>query len=524
MLLDTILIGDIVTMEPSRPFARKMGVWNGCIVGFDEEIDGLEGSDILSFENQCIVPGLVDGHTHLATTGLLLQETNISTDYSIEAVLARISSTLNQQDPSEWLEVWGYDQRNIGRHVTIEELDHVAPSTPVLLRHVSSHALVANSAALSLVECREAREQIKRNGGLVFEKMQDVFRRLVEPYRVSKIERAVKASSKQALSEGVTTCIDAGIGRGLCSQSEIDMRAYVNLQEKDELGIRVQLMPCADYLHPLKAHTDDHAVSALDLGLLQGFGSDHLWLGPTKMWFDGGMMARSAAFTQPYEGTDTYGELAEDEELLKQRLIDAHCSGWDVAAHAIGDRAIDSALNAFEEAQRIAPDENRRHRLEHGAVIRPDHISRLRRLSISIGTQPCFITYSGDDFQQIIGKERSAQLYRGKSLVDDGIRLIGSTDRPLPGTPLRGMQTMIDRKTISGSKVGPEESLNVTDALNAYTVNGSWAARREDRIGTLATGKYADITILNTNILETDVETIGEIEVVATFVDGIRRY
>lgn len=524
MLLDSIFTGDIVTLEPQRPFARKMGVWNGLIVGFDEELDGLEARETHAFKDECLVPGLIDGHTHLASTGLLLQEASVTTDRSIEAVLTRISHALEGQELSEWLEVWGYDQRNIGRHITMSELDQVAPSTPVLLRHVSSHALVANSAALSRIDSAESRDQVKRNDGLVFEKMQDIFRELVEPYKLPKIERAVKASAKQALSEGITTCIDAGIGRGLCSQSEIDARAYMNLQARDELGIRAQLMPCVDYLHPVKAHGDDHAASVLDLGLLQGFGSDHVWLGPAKMWFDGGMMARSAAFTQPYEGTDTCGDLAEDENVLKQRLIDAHRSGWDIAAHAIGDRAIDSALSAFEEAQRLSPDVNRRHRLEHGAVIRPDHIDRLRKLSISIGTQPCFITYSGDDFQQIMGQMRSQQLYRGKSLVETGIKLIGSTDRPLPGTPLRGMQTMIDRKTNSGNDVALHESISANDALRSYTVNGAWAARRDDKIGTLAAGKYADITVLNKNILETRAEEIGETEVIATFVEGERRY
>lgn len=524
MLLDSLITGNIVTMDPSRPYAHQMGVWNGLIVGFDEEIDGLEPRETHDFANECIVPGLIDGHTHLASTGFLLQETNISSDRSISAVLRRIARALEQHKPSEWLEIRGYDQRNIGRHITMEELDHVAPSTPVLLRHVSSHALVANSAALAQVGSADIRAQIQRSDGLVFEKMQDIFRNLVEPYKLTKIERAVKASARQALSQGVTTCIDAGVGRGLCSQSEIDARAYTNLQSRDELGIRVQLMPCADYLHSAKAHIDDHAESVLDLGLQQGFGSDHVWLGPTKMWFDGGMMARSAAFTKPYAGTDNCGELAEDEEELKQRLIEAHLSGWDIAAHAIGDRAIDSALSAFEEAYRLLPVANRRHRLEHGAVIRPDHIDRLRKLSVSIGTQPCFITFSGDDFQQILGNRRTRQLYRGKSLNDAGIRLIGSTDRPLPGTPLRGMQTMIDRKSASGNEIAPAEALSAIDALKAYTINGAWAARREDKIGTLASGKYADFAVLTKNILKARAHELGETEVAATFVEGQRRY
>lgn len=501
-----------------------MGVWKGQIVGFDEEIIGLEAQEQHVFDTGCLIPGFIDGHTHLATTGLLLQGVDISSERSTDAALAHIAAAAISKNSHDWLEVWGYDQRNIGRHLTVEELDEVAPSMPIVLRHVSSHASLVNSRALSLIKDPEIRRQIEHDDGLVFEKKQDVVRDLVEPYRVSKIQDAIKAGAQQALSEGVTTCIDAGVGRGLCSYSEIDVRAYIDLHNRDELGIRVQLMPSADYLHPLSAHEDDYAVAALDLGLLQGFGSDDIWLGPTKIWFDGGMMARSGAFTAPYQGTDFCGNLAEDEGVLKQRVIDAHLSGWDVATHAIGDRAIDSALSAFEEAQRIAPDPGRRHRLEHGALIRPDQISRLRKLSISIGTQPCFIAYSGDDFYEIMGPERAHQLYRGRSLVDAGINLIGSTDRPLPGTPLRGMQAMIDRKSIGGKAVGPDEGLDVLEALTAYTINGAWAARRENRIGTLAAGKYADITVLDRNILDVHADGIGDTNVLATFVNGVRRF
>ncbi|SEB74674.1 hypothetical protein SAMN04489806_1670 [Paramicrobacterium humi] len=524
MLLDTVITGNILTLEPSRPRARRMGVWQGRIVGFDEEIESLEAREHEAFETGCVVPGFIDGHTHLATTGMLLAGVNASEDRSVDAVLHRIVDALDQQGTDEWLEVWGYDQRNIGRHLTMEELDGVAPKTPVVLRHVSSHASLVNSTALSLIRDPELREQIERADGLAFEKTQDAIRDLVEPYRVAKIEAAVRASAQLVLSEGVTTCIEAGIGRGLCSHSEIDMRAYLNLHRKGELGIRVQLMPCIDYLHPLRAHEDDYAASTLDLGILQGFGSDDIWFGPTKMWFDGGMMARSAAFTQPYEGTDYCGELAEDEEELRDRLIKAHRSGWDVAAHAIGDRAIDSALSAFEGAQRLAPDPSRRHRMEHGALIREDHISRLRNLAISIGTQPCFITYSGDDFYKIMGPERAHQLYRGRSLLDAGVRLIGSTDRPLPGTPLRGMQTMVDRTSNGGQVVGPNEGVTPLEALQAYTLSGAWAARREQRLGSLAVGKYADITVLDRNILDQGVNALGEATVTATFVNGIRRY
>lgn len=524
MLLDTILTGRIITMDPARPYAQSMGIWQGKIVGFDEEITGLQAREREDFSGGSIVPGLIDGHTHLAATGMNLRGLDVSDEDSVDGVVQRVGAVVEELSPGEWLEVWGYDQRNIGRHVTPAELDLVAISNPVVIRHVSSHACLLNSFAVGLLPNADVRGIVEQNNGLVFEKMQDLVRDLVEPYRLSKIESAVEAASKLSLSEGVTTSIDADVGMGLVSHSEIDARAFFNLQQRDRLGIRVQLMPSMDYLHPLKAHVEDHASAVLDLGIQQGFGGDEIWFGPAKMWFDGGMMARSAAFNDPYVGTDFKGELAEDEEVLHSRLIEAHRSGWDVAAHAIGDRAVDSVIEAFEKAQRIAPDPSRRHRIEHGAVIREDHIPRLAKLSMSIGTQPCFITYSGDDFQRIMGPVRAQQLYRGRSLMDKGIRLIGSTDRPLPGSPLVAMKAMMDRKSATGRVVGSGEEITATDALRAFTVNGAWASRREDKIGTLAVGKYADMTVLGQNLLEVNPEAVEETQVRATFVNGVRRY
>lgn len=524
MLLDTKFTGNIITMDHRRPRAQSMGVWNGLIVGFDEELDGMQAAEQHDFGTGSLVPGFFDAHTHLAATGMNLQGADVSEERDVNGLLIRVAEEAAKLAPGEWLEIWGYDQRNIGRHVTPQELERAAPQNPTVVRHVSSHVSVLNIRGISLLPDGEAKAKIEREDGLAFEKMQDLVRDLVEPYRLSKIESAIRAAAQLALSEGVTTSIEAGVGRGFCAHSEIDVRAFINLHQRDELGIRVQLMPCIDYLHPLLAHPDDHATSVLDLGLQQGFGGDDLWLGPTKLWFDGGMMARSAAFTEPYEGTDFYGALAEDESELQQRVIEAHRSGWDVAAHAIGDYAIESAITAFEEAQRIAPDSNRRHRIEHGALIRDDHLKRLARLSMSIGSQPCFITYSGDDFHGIMGPNRAHKLYRGRTLLDAGVRLLGSTDRPLPGTPLLGIKALMDRKTTTGQVLGVGEELTGAEALAAYTLDPAWAARRENRLGTLSAGKHADITVLSEDILSASADAIGSAGVLATFVGGVRRF
>ncbi|MEB4615490.1 amidohydrolase, partial [Leucobacter sp. M11] len=344
------------------------------------------------------------------------------------------------------------------------------------------------------------------------------------PYPLDTVEDAIAQAGAQCLTEGITACVDAGIGAGIESLSALDLAAFARLRARGKLPVRVQLMPFHGVLHPLAGHERDGVSVGLDLGLTQGFGDDWLSLGAVKLWFDGGMMARSAAFTEPYEGTDDLGLLAEEPETLIDRVLQAHRSGWQVAAHAIGDRAIDVAIEAFERAQRDTPRPDLRHRIEHGGYVRDDQVARLGALGIAIASQPCFLWGSGDDFTRVVGPERARGLYRGRSLLDAGVRLVGSTDRPLPGTPLRAMQVLVERRSDRGLAMGPEEAVSVDEAIRAFTRDAAWAAGWEERLGSLAPGKLADFTLLGADPGEVEPAGIGEIPVLATYLDGQARW
>ncbi|MET8860310.1 amidohydrolase family protein, partial [Streptomyces sp. NPDC004579] len=341
------------------------------------------------------------------------------------------------------------------------------------------------------------------------------------PYAQESLADAIAHAARECLAEGVTACAEAGIAGALFGHSPVELGAYQLARETGRLPLRVQLMVAADRLNPVTAHPSDGIPRALDLGLRTGFGDERLSVGALKIYTDGGMMARTAALSSPYEGLDHAGQLQDDPEALADTVVAGHLAGWQLAVHAIGDRAVDVALDALERAQRLRPRPDARHRIEHAGLVRPDQLDRFARLGVIAVVQPNFLRSFGDDYAAIMGAERAPWLYRGKGFLRHGITLVGSSDRPVTdGSPLRAVQFMVERASSSGRTIGPDEDITVEEALRAYTVGGAFACRWENTLGSLTPGKYADLAVLSDDPTTVETSRIGDIDVVATFVGG----
>ncbi len=310
-------------------------------------------------------------------------------------------------------------------------------------------------------------------------------------------------------------CAEAGIGAGLIASSPLEAAAY----QRAQLPIRMQLMVSAHVLHEVKSDPADRIPRAIDLGLHTGFGGDMLSLGAMKLWTDGGMIARTAAMSEPYAGTTNSGQLAESEESMRAAIVDGHHAGWQLAIHAIGDRAIDFTLDAVAEAQRQRPREDARHRIEHCGLVRPDQLERIAALGLIPVVQPTFLWAYGDDYSEIMGGKRAPWMYRGRSFLDHGITVAGSSDRPVAdGSPLRAIEFMVRRRSCGGRAVGPDEAITVEEAIRAYTLGGAYACRKEHVLGSLTPGKLADLVVLGDDPRTSD--AIADIPVLATMVGG----
>ncbi|MFJ4282495.1 amidohydrolase [Streptomyces massasporeus] len=518
MLCTRLTNARFLTMDPDHPVAHDLGIWQGRIAGLDEAVTSLPARDVVDLQGATVLPGFIDAHVHLAWTGFRQHTPSIAGRTSVEDVLAVVAEAVARtRGPGDWVSIAGYDQRALGRHLTAAELDRVSDGRKLYLLHDSGHGCVVNTAVLNLLPA-----DIPHESGFLAEQAMGAARALRLPHAQEDLAEAIGRAARSCLTEGVTACAEAGIGGTLFGHSPVELGAYQLARDKGLLPLRVQLMVSADRLRPVAAHEADGIPRALDLGLRTGFGDERLSVGALKVYTDGGMMARTAALTSPYEGLDHAGQLQDDPDVLTDLIVDGHLAGWQLAVHAIGDRAADIALDAIERAQRIRPRPEARHRIEHAGLIRPDQLPRMARLGVSAVVQPNFLRCFGDDYASIMGEERAPWMYRGRAFLDHGIPLVGSSDRPVAdGSPLRAVQFMAERASASGQLIGPDEAVTVDQALHAYTVAAARACHWEDRLGSLTPGKHADLVVLADDPRSVDTSRIGDIEVVETYVDGL---
>jgi hypothetical protein len=517
----------IYTMSPDRPTATRLGVWRGRVVGVDEELEGVGTARAVDVGGRTVLPGFVDAHTHLVWQGLSLAAVDISAARGVEAALAVIEEAARRAPPG-WLDVTGYDQRLLGRHLSAADLDQVSLGHKVYVRHVSGHACVASSAALHDLTGPEldavpgvVRLADGAPTGLFMENAQEIVLRRRLPYGLEELRSALRRSGARCAAQGVTFCAEAGTGAGLVQHSPVEPAAYQDLSERGELPMRVQLMVAGDYLHPLGVTEEHGPPFGIDLGLRTGFGDERLSLGAAKFWLDGGMSARTAAFSEPYAGSADKGSLTDRLEHYRTAVPACHAAGWQLALHAIGDAAIDVALELVEGANRLHPRVGTRPRIEHCGLVRPDQLERLARSEVVAVVQPEFLHRFGEDYSAIVGPQRAGWLYRGRSLLDHGVVVAGSSDRPVTdGSPLTGVSFMVTRRTAAGHDVGAAEAMSVGEAVHAYTAAAAYACRAEGEIGSLAAGKQADLVVLDDDPFRVAPAEIACIPVVATMVGG----
>ena len=520
---------NVVTMDPAHPVAVSIGVWNGLVAALDGDAAALPAVRVVDAAGSTVLPGFIDAHTHLCWAGLEAGATDISGASSIDDALALIGAAAAGAPNGGWVDVAGYDQRALGRHLIAADLDRVGGGRPVYVQHRSGHVCVVSSDVLARLPdgwLTPGREGVDigadgRPTGVLAEGAMLGVRDLRVPYALATIVDALERTARVCLAQGVTMCAEAGIGTGLLGHSPVELAAYQTAVEQGRLPVRAQVMVASDLLHDVTANAADGLRRGIDLGLRTGLGDSRLSVGALKIYTDGGMMARTAALTEPYAGGSNCGLLQRDADELIGAMVDGHAAGWQLAVHAIGDRALDVVLDGIEQAQRTRPRPDARHRVEHAGLVRPDQLRRMAALAVTAVIQPTFLYAYGDDYAAILGPERARFLYRGRSFLDAGVRVVGSSDRPVAdGAPLRAIAFMADRRSCSGQVIGPGEELTVTEALEAYTVHAAWACGAERWVGTITPGKQADFVVLAEDPRQLPPDRIPDIEIRATLVGG----
>jgi predicted amidohydrolase YtcJ len=536
---DLLLVNaNVLTMDAARPRARSVAIAGGRILAVDPDRAAVAAREVADLGGATVLPGFHDAHNHMAWFGLTLGEADLRPEAA--GTLAELYAAVTRQAQAtadgDWVTGSGYDQNKLGAHPDRDGLDRAAPGRRVWLRHTSGHMCVVSSAVLADLGMTDTAVDVPggkvvtdasgRPTGLMQEKAQELVAGLVHPYPVPVLTDAIGRAAERYLSEGITSVTEAGIAGGWIGHTPVELAAYQAARDSGRLPVRVELMIASDALHPLAAHPGDGLELGLDLGIRTGFGDDWLRIGAMKIFTDGSLVGRTAAMHDDYAGPPgNRGYLAADAAELTATILAAHRSGWQVAAHAIGDRAIDLVLDAYAEAQRRYPRSDTRHRIEHFAVSRPDQVDRTAQLGVIPVPQGRFATELGDGMLAAVGPGRHEWLYRQRSLLAAGLILPGSSDRPVvTGAPLLGVHDMVNRRTASGAPFNPGEAITAEQALRAYTAGSAYASHAENSRGMITPGKLADLAVLSEDPTAVSPAGIAGISVVATLTGGEFRF
>ncbi len=539
---DVILFnGNVITVDDANPRAEALAVRGEVLVavGSNHQVRPLKGPRTREIDLQgfTVVPGFNDAHNHMLAFGLGLGDIHLKKPSinRVEDILEAVKARAQTQPKGTWIVGRGYDDNKLRerRHPTRWELDRVAPEHLVVLLHTSGHMLVANTAVLqqagiSASTPDPAGGKIVRDPasgeptGLLQEAAQELVLNLRLPRTVDEIVDGLAAASEQYLREGITSAQEAGVG----NTSPLELAGYQEAVRRGRLQVRVNLMIGVRQLQHLAGGKGEPARYALDLGLHSGFGGGMLRIGPVKIFADGSLIGKTAALSEGYSSDpDNTGFFVTEPELLREQILSAHAAGWQLAIHAIGDRAITYVLDCYEEALNAHPRKDHRHRIEHCGVLTMELIDRIARLRVIPVPQQRFISELGDGFIDNLGPSRARLTYPQRTFVDKGILFPGSSDRPVvEGAPLLGIHDAVNRITAGGRPYAPAERLTPEEALRCWTLHSAYCSFEEHIKGSLEPGKLADFVVLERDLTAVPAEEIAHIRVLATAVGGRFRY
>jgi predicted amidohydrolase YtcJ len=525
MFADLVLFnGKVVTVDVKESIVEAVAVKFGRVlhVGSDEDVKAYVGDDteVIDLKGRTVIPGLIDSHCHMASTGLSkLMTVNLSEEAgvtSIADIQARLAEKAETTSEGEWIRGTREDDSKLQekRHPTRWELDEAAPGHPVIITTVGGHFSIVNSKALEMAGVTKDTpdpvggtfERDPNTGELTGGAHETAVGLVRGPREEPSRELASKGAKQMLL-----LCAAAGITCVHDSLGGSQIRAVLDLKNRGELPIRVR-MDVSIGLFP-ELHK---------LGIYRGFGDDWVRITGLKFFFDGSISARTAAVSEPYlHRADYYGVMATTREIARKTILDAYEAGYRIVAHANGDKAIDMYLDIMEEAQTKFPRDDPRNRDIHCTVVNPRLINRIKKLGILPTIFGPYPYYHGDKLIPAFGEDRLEWMFAARSFLDAGVKIAAHSDHSAaPYPPLMGIHALVNRTTKAGKPIGQSQKVSVIEALKLYTINGAYQAFDEEQLGSIEPGKLADMVVLGEDILTAPAETIIDIPIDMTIIDG----
>ncbi|MEE2971113.1 MAG: amidohydrolase family protein, partial [Pseudomonadota bacterium] len=347
--------------------------------------------------------------------------------------------------------------------------------------------------------------------GKLVERAQYILRDIVPKYDYEQMKQGILFASERCLSRGITNIHDI-------VTHDRAIRAYQELVDEGKLPIRVSLL-----IRIIEASIQKESL--LNLGIRTGFGNDWVRIGGVKMSIDGGITGHVAKFYEPYVDDPCHeGLIRIEQDELDETVSAYHQAGHRVCIHAIGDVAMDMALAALEKTIQADPRADHRHRIEHlgNWQVNEERLDIIKRNGILPVPNIPFMHYIWESLLACIGEERLESSFNIRTMLDAGLQLTSGSDGPAywPLDSLRDLGTCVSRRTWTGKTVDADQAISVREAIRMFTINAAYNAFEEKIKGSIEPGKLADFAVLAENPYQVAPESIKDIPVDLTIVNG----
>ena len=524
--------GDILTMDSQNRVVEAISVRKDRIeaLGGTDDIMALvdNATEVVDLRGRTLLPGFVDAHGHFPYSGFSVLAASLYSPpvgevETMAQLQAELSRWVEKTAPGEWVMGMGYDDTLLAekRHPTREELDAVSTDHPIAIGHVSGHLMAVNSPALAALGIDA--DTPDPEGGIIGRKAggrepNGLLEETATLELVAKLQdlgavdfyRMIKTATREYAEVGVTTAQSGGVLPQLAQMLSLFSRLGV-------IPLRMEVFPFENEFGEL-LYNGEYSP--------EDYNTDRMNMSAVKIVADGSIQGftgyLSAPYHTPYHGNaDHRGYPAVPRQELFAKVEALHGAGYQLAIHGNGDESIEDILDAFEAAQQKHPRQDPRMILIHSQMAREDQVARMKDLGVTPSFFSAHTWYWGDRHRDIfIGPERAAVISPARWALDNGVRFSSHLDTPVvPMEPLQAVWSQVFRQTYGGDVLGPEQRIDVMQALRAVTIDAAWQVFQAGNRGSLEPGKLADLVVLSGNPLD-DPVTMRDIKVERTIVGG----
>jgi predicted amidohydrolase YtcJ len=532
--------GHVVTVDAAHPEAQAVAVLAGRIlaVGTDEAIQAYIGprTTVIDLKGRLLVPGFIDAHAHFMGMGEALKELDLTKARTWDDIVALVAAAVKQASPGQWIQGRGWHQAkwdrapqpNVDGLPYNDTLSAVSPDNPVILTHASGHAVFVNQQAMALAGIGPdtpnppGGEIVRDTKGRAIGALRDRAAGLVQRVLQADLAKRTPAQVEADLAETVRLAAHDMLSKGVTMVSD-EGESFQTIDVLKKLVAEGQV-PARLWVLVSAASPETLAVK-MPQYWLDGFGDDHLSVrGLGEITADGALGTHSAWFLKPYDDLPTSTGLDVTPPASIQAMAEVALKNhFQVSVHAIGDRANHAVLDVFQQIFAAHPEaRDLRWRVEHAQHLEGSDLPRFGAMHVIASMQSVHACSDGPYVVTRLGEARAAEgAYAWRKLIDSGAIIANGTDAPVEDiNPIPNFACAVTRRMNNGKTFFPQEDMTRDEALRSYTINAAYALFQEDRLGSIAPGKLADLVVLSKDIMTIPADEIATAQVDYTLVGG----